>query len=271
MTSTLTPPLTKPELTRKDCSNEDYHQDPAISSSHVKLIRESPHLYYSKYLDPKAPKQRSTQAMLQGTIVHSAVLEPESFHQEYLVLSANRTTKIGKAEIKEAEASGRMAITTSEYDLAMAMADAVRAHPAAADLLSQGEAESSWWWTDPETDLRCKVRPDWLNKSGQYLIDLKTCQDATPRGFARAALSLGYHLQQQHYLQAFPDCKFYFIAAEKTYPYQVGVYELDEDARLRGQELWQKLMTKLAKCRATGIWPGLSASIETIELPCDFD
>jgi hypothetical protein len=48
-------------------------------------------------------------------------------------------------------------------------------------------AEMSGFWSDPETGLGCKCRPDWLAMADGIvtgIVDVKTCVDASAEGFA---------------------------------------------------------------------------------------
>ncbi|NCW70201.1 MAG: hypothetical protein EBV86_16875, partial [Marivivens sp.] len=156
-------------------------------------------------------------------------------------------------------------VTQAQWDQALAMCDSVRNHPEAAWLLSEGKAEQSLWWDDEQFDLRCKCRPDWWN--GDIVIDLKTTQDASPRGFASSVAKWRYHVQQMHYLQGTKAARFVFVAVEKEYPFNVGVYELDNEACGIGEELRQRDMNRIKTCKERNQWPGYSNDISTLSLP----
>jgi exodeoxyribonuclease VIII len=147
----------------------------------------------------------------------------------------------------------------------MAMAGSVRSHQAAAALLRDGKAEQSFWWDDTPTGLRCKCRPDWY--TGSTIVDLKTTTDASPRGFAKAVAQWRYSIQQNHYLAGTFAERFVFIAVEKTYPYAVGVYELDEAAALYGETERRNNLQTIADCRAISEWPGYGNTIQPLSLP----
>ena len=51
-------------------TNADYHADPAISASHLKAVMQSPHHYWSRFLDPKRPTVEPTSAMRLGSLAH---------------------------------------------------------------------------------------------------------------------------------------------------------------------------------------------------------
>jgi exodeoxyribonuclease VIII len=199
-----------------------------------------------------------------GSLVHCAVLEPDDLDKRYGICLP-RNTKAGKEMEGEMIAAGIEAVTAAEMEQAMAMAGSVRSHQAAAALLQDGKAEQSFWWNDTTTGLRCKCRPDWY--FGSTIVDLKTTVDASPAGFAASVAKWRYHVQQSHYLSGTFADRFIFIAVEKNYPFAVGVYELDDDAKQHGQALRQQNLQQLADCHLINEWPGYSETIEPLSLP----
>jgi hypothetical protein len=153
------------------------------------------------------------------SLAHCAVLEPDELSKRYAI-APDRRSNAGKAAAAEMSANGIEAVSEPEMALALNMADAVRQHPYAAALLADGKAEQSFWWDDKATGQRCKCRPDWYQ--GTTIVDLKTCQDASPGAFARACATFGYHTQAAHYLNGTFADRFVFVAVEKTYPYALA-------------------------------------------------
>jgi exodeoxyribonuclease VIII len=245
-------------------SNADYHADPAISASHLKAVMQSPYHYWSRFIDPNREPLIPTAAMRFGTLVHCAVLEPHELTKRYQ-LAPDRRTKEGKAAAVEMAANGIEAVSEIDFAQAMQMADAVNANKEVAYLLSNGKAEQSFWWDDIATGLRCKCRADWID--GDTIVDLKTCSDASPAGFARAIAQWSYHLQANHYLAGTLAKQFIFIAVEKTPPYAVGVYELDDAALVHGGILRHTYLQRIQDCQAINEWPGYTSGIEKLSLP----
>jgi len=245
-------------------TNEQYHADPAISASHLKAVMQSPYHYFSRFLDPQRPVIEPTAAMRFGSLVHCVVLEPDYLLQRYGV-APDRRTKAGKEQAERMAADGIEAVTEADMALALSMAASVRQHPYAAALLADGKAEQSFWWDDKTTGQRCKCRPDWYQST--TIVDLKTCSDASPSAFARACATFGYHTQAAHYLNGTFADRFVFIAVEKTYPYAVGVYELDADAMAAGAEQCRIGLQTISDCRAINEWPGYTTTCDTIEMP----
>jgi len=246
-------------------SNADYHADPAISASHLKTVMQSPYHYWSRYLDPSRTPTIATSAMKLGSLTHCAVLEPDELSKRYGI-TPDRRSNAGKALAAEMEATGIEAVTAQEMEQALAMADAVRSNSTAALLLSNGAAEQSFWWDDIATGMRCKCRPDWFD--GATIVDLKTCQDASPAGFAKAVANFGYQIQAAHYLAGTLATRFIFVAVEKTAPYAIGVYELDTEALVHGSIDRHNALQRIQDCRAINEWPGYTdGGIQTLQLP----
>ena len=245
-------------------SNADYHADSAVSASHLHAVASSPYHYWSRFINPDRPPSVQTAAMKLGSLTHCAVLEPDQLSKRYAICLP-RNTKAGKEMAAEMEASGIEAVTAPEMEQALAMAASVRSHQAAAALLRDGKAEQSFWWDDTATCLRCKCRPDWYY--GVTIVDLKTTTDASPRGFAKSVAQWRYHVQQNHYLAGTFAERFVFIAVEKSYPYAVGVYELDEAAALYGETERRNNLQTIADCRAIAEWPGYGNTIQPLSLP----
>ena len=250
-----------------DISNADYHADPAVSASHLKTVMQSPYHYWSRYLDPDRVAMVPTAAMRLGSLTHCATLEPDELTKRYQ-LAPDRRTKEGKAAVVEMAAAGIEAVSEADLAQALQMADAVRSNSTVSSLLSNGAAETSHWWDDVATGMRCKCRPDWLSADGETIVDLKTCSDASPAGFAKAVAQWSYQVQAAHYLCGTLAKRFVFAAVEKSAPYAVGVYELDTEAMVHGSVLRHNALQRIQDCRAINEWPGYTdGGIQTLQLP----
>jgi hypothetical protein len=242
----------------------DYHAHPAVSKSVLDKIARSP-LHARAYLD--GVRDEPTAAMQFGTALHCAVLEPQRFATEYAVFDGDRRTKDGKARYEELRASGTQIISAADRDAISAMVMSVRQHNVADSLLQNGVAEHSVFWPHPATGLDCKCRPDWWLQDDSIVVDLKTCEDASPAAFARSVAAYRYHVQAAHYLAGTQARRFVFIAIEKRAPYAVAVYELDAAALEHGHALRERDLQAYASCHEFGLWPGYPAEIMSLALP----
>ena len=218
----------------------DYHAIEALSASGAKMLLRSP----AHYLAGKAKPMQPSPAMKLGTVVHTLILEPEKAAAEIAVCPKFdlRTTfgKKGQADF-EASAEGKLVVNEDVYDRAARIADSVRGHGFVREqmLSGGGEAEAVMLWR--QYDVACKCRMDMLK--GATIFDVKTCQDASPDGFARQIATYSYHVQAAHYAAGYREVtgwdldRFVFVAVESEAPYAVGIYALDPRSLQSGRIL----------------------------------
>lgn len=169
-----------------------------------------------------------------------------------------------------AYAAGQVPLLAADDDRARALAEAVRAHPTAGAILSQGKAEQSLYWVDEPTGVTCRGRVDWLRDN--VAVDVKTTDDASPEAFARSCANFRYDLQAAFYTTGLHAVTgrllpFVFIAAEKAPPHFVATYTLDDDALDRGHRDMRRALDLYAECESSGEYPSYSTEIETLALP----
>ena len=258
--------------------NATYHAHTAVSKSHLDLVAKSPLHFWSRYLDPNRVVPEPTPAMAIGSAVHTHVLELDQWDAQYVVAPAgmDRRTKVGKAEweVFQTAIGTRTVISREDADLVMRIGRSVLSHPAAAYLLGlPGKAETTHMWVDEATGLQCKCRPDWLLDDGSMIVDLKTTEDASPRGFQKSIAQWRYHCQASWYLDGLQHAtgkrpeQFVFIAVEKKPPYACAVYVADQQMIEIGRETARRDLDKLNLCKAADYWPGYSDQLEVINLP----
>jgi hypothetical protein len=249
---------------------EAYHAIDALGSTDIKRLLRSPAHFRAGRDEPSLP----TDAMLLGTAIHLAVLEPDAFAAQAVASPKfDRRTKDGKAAAAafEAEHAGRMLLDPEDWDTVRRVADAVHAHAGARTLLTGGSPEVSLRWDDAGTGAPCKARIDWL-RADNGIVDLKTTQDASPAGFARQIANFSMHHQAGHYQSGASVVLghvpyFAFLAAEKEPPYAVGVYVLDADTISAAFERVAQAYARYMECVQAGEWPAYSQFIEPITLP----
>ncbi len=251
-----------------DLSNEAYHAGPGISRSKLwTAFTKSP-------AHAMAEKITQTKAMLIGSVVHVATLEPDVFESDYVRSEKfDKRTNIGKlaAEQFADQNDGKEIIEPDVYDLAAYIRDSLHSSSIVRDLLRGGKAEHSAYWEDFETGELCRVRPDMAQPG--CIIDLKTTQDASAAGFAKSVATFGYHLQDAYYSEGWTQAgggkvdNFLFLAVEKDPPYAWAIYELDQDARAEGQAIMRHALNLFHNCRESNHYPAFSHEVTQLALP----
>lgn len=257
------------------------------NASGLKLMLRSPAHFAAWVADPSADK--SSPALEFGRAFHMATLEPDVFDRSYVVVPADAPRYPTAAQWNAAKSSpdslaakdwwrefneanaGKERLALTDYERARRMAESVREHPVAAGLLVGGDREVTFRWRDEETGVACKARAD-LYLGGEYLMDLKSCRDASHDGFARAVTTYQYSVQQAHYVSGIKACGdnirwFLFLCVETDFPYVCQPYILDARAEELGFNLRTKAIKRQAECLRTGRWPGYSDEIAELSLP----
>lgn len=249
---------------------DDYHRGSAVSKSQLDALDKSPYHFWSLHRDPNRPARKTTEAMVLGTMTHTALLEPKEFSRRHVIApECDRRTKVGKAiwaEFLESLMPGQEPAEPAMISQALAMAESVRRVPILRDLLAQGEAEISAYWTDPDSGVECRCRPDWAAPDGDavWLVDLKSCLDASPEGFAKSIVNYSYAKQSEFYKDGFQAASgkrvkgFIFAAVEKAWPHAAEAYELTPEDQAFGRNQYRANLYSYAEAMRTGIWHSYS-------------
>lgn len=253
-------------------SHDEYHKmTDIISNSYLGRLDKCP-------AAAKVP-QKETSAMIFGRAFHSFLLDgEESFQRGFAVLPGmDRRTKEGKAAYASfcGESADKTIIDQENHEKIKAMYGAVAVHPMAGPLLLKGRSEMSIFWTDEETKLPCKCRPDRIPDGGHgVILDLKSVVSADIGAFTRQCITFGYGREAGIYIEGFNAvCSakvdaFVFICVEKEEPYRTEVYTMEDLFIDYGKREFHRLLAIEAECRKTGIYPNWkNEGIRTLYLP----
>ena len=243
----------------------EYNQAEGIRRSDLWKMEDSPEKF--KYF-LEHPMEK-TPALVFGSACHKYVLERGDFDSEYAVMpSVDRRTKEGKAvfEAFVGAANGKELITQESTDIMEEMREALMRCPLAKKLLfGKGETERAFFWTDPETGEKCKIKTDRLVKYNRkwYIVDYKTTECAETFRFNSSIWKFGYHFQAGMYAEGVKAVKklkklpgFLFVAQEKKAPYSVNVSEVSEEVMNAGVVKFHQLLGKYHDCKTLDFWPG---------------
>jgi exodeoxyribonuclease VIII len=235
------------------------------------LLDKSPYHFWYETMSGLAIPKEETPSMVLGSLFHTLLLEPEKFQKEYAVSpKVDRRTTRGREDYEQfvAYAENKIILTEDQYLKASTMASQIKEHEIVKTLLDDARFEQSIFWTDQETGLQFKTRPDiWSRK---MVVDVKTTTDASSHSFMRASLSYGYYLQAA---MAFEACKalgepfemFVILACEKEAPHVPAVFIMDQDALQYGLNQFQSYKKILKKCMDEDKWPGYA--VQELGLP----
>lgn len=255
-------------MIRYDLPAGEYHVHPARSKSYLwKHYSGTPaHAEYGE--------AETTPSMDLGTAVHFAALEPEKFETDVERGPDDRRGNKWKDALEAGLAYGRLVLTSGDYDKARRMGDAARKLPIVRQLSeAQILREASAFWTDPETGLECRCRPDIYCPAFEIMADLKTTSDASAFTWAKRAADMGYHAQEAWYTDGWQEAGgggvdgFVFIVVESDYPHLAAAYELTPQAVQEGRMAMRKALLSYRDCRAAGSFPGYPETVQELDLP----
>jgi PDDEXK-like domain of unknown function (DUF3799) len=245
----------------------DYHRDTwALSASGAKLLLPPNCPARFKYTMIDHPNEDTRQVFQFGKAAHRTVLGvgPDIVY----VAADSWRTKAAKDKRAQAEARGAVALLEETRGVIEAMVAALRAHPLASALFSEGRPEQSLYFQDPESAVMLRGRLDWLRPpavTGRYLIvDYKTADSADPEVFGRKAIDYAYHLSAQWYrrlvmgLGLADDPAFLHVVQEKEPPYLVTVCQIPGEALRIADRINRRAINRYAECQAADTWPGYS-------------
>lgn len=254
-------------------SNEAYHAGPGVSKSQLDDIAVNPAIYlWRKHAPVDTDK---TAALDMGSALHCMLLEPEQFDKRFIVApSFNRRTSQGKADeaafLNETRIRNMTVMDAEQGRKLQLMRESVLAHHAARFFLeAEGPCESSMYWSDPETEELCRIRPDKYLTGRPVIVDVKKVSDMAR--FARHIGEFRYHVQAAMYCEGFYHCfgtypQFVFIAVSESIDcgrYPVRVYELHDDDMSAGSTLFRRDLSTFHACRLSNNWGG----VEIIQRP----
>lgn len=246
-----------------DQTNDEYHASSGYSSTnlidcigyseaHMKHWKENP--------------AKSTPSMLEGTMLHEALIEPHIFKNKYLVADAR--TKEGKTLIDNNP--DKIKVSESQFTKVIAMRDSVLKNTNIQSLIDGAQVEKAFYWTDPDTGLLCKTKPDLLRPDLGIIVDIKTIDSGALWNVKRAIRDYKYHLSAAFYKDGVNIAMnnkikdFLFVFIEKEAPHGVRKILLSLSDLQKGFDEYKEALSRIKKCTDSGHWP--SYPDEVVEL-----
>lgn len=217
-------------------------------------------------------EKEESNAMKLGTAIHCAILEPDEFNARFVRGPDDRRGNKWKEAVEDASADGMECLTSGDYDAALACRDALQTDPFIRKLTGAGTVrEVSAFWTDEETGVRLRCRPDAFSPALGIIADLKTTGDARPGEFVRRVGQLGYHMGEAIYSDGWRAAgqelaAFVFLAVEPDPPFAHHIFELDPTTVEEGQAVFRAALRTWAECEASGRWPAYPAGVQPLRL-----
>src|SRR5574337_1975489 len=219
---------------------------------------------------------KDTPATDMGTAVHQLLLRDDRVR---VADFPDYRTKDAQAWRDGVRAEGCVPMLAHKWEEARTIADRVREQIIALNLdpvpFTKGTAEHVIRWEDRGVD--CRAMLDWLRDDLTVIDDLKTTNDASPRGVHRKVWKLRYDIQAAFYLRALTAWlgamshpikpRFRWVAVETEYPYLVTVHEPSKLALDNADARVDEAIDRWRECTTTGNWHGYPPLSEVGPVP----
>jgi exodeoxyribonuclease VIII len=223
-----------------------YHASNGIGSTDLKRFIDSPAGFMY------GPKFEQKDCFDLGSAVHTLVLEPDKFDDNYVEQPSEIKTRRGKEwdKFKE-ENAPKVILKADDMERARNMSSSVlTSHQ---NWFQSGDPEVSYWYKH-ENGIITKSRVDYQIES--LAIDLKSTSDAHPESFEKKAIDFGYHIQNQLYIMTTGLDDFVFVVVNNKEPYQVvGPMMFEDEAKRYGKMLVMKALEDFFLCTKEQEWP----------------
>ena len=200
----------------------------ALSSSSLKQILSSPKTYKFSLEYGSG----DSQALRDGWLFHTAILEPEVFSSQIFVDVQSKNTK----KFREAKSETPRVFTAKEKADAERLVDAFYRNEHAKQLITNAKFEIPA--IDTILGFPFRGKADVLNDK---IVDLKTTTDI--KGFSYSANKYGYDVQCYLYCHLFNKSykDFYFLVLDKG-SLDIGIFNCSEQFYYRGEEKVKKAL-----------------------------
>ena len=233
-------------------TDEEYYGDyEYVTNSQLGYIKKSPAYYWKM----RNGGSLDTPALRFGALVHTLILEPEKYQENFVVFNPDdrpekdkgMTSKLNRAwkvKLEDECSSGRKYLMTmDQYNLAIKLRNKLFACKEVKAILDNCKTEVPKCWVDFNTMTKCKGKADIVVDDGDMLVDIKTTgKDVSD--FKKSAYRYGYNRQAAFYLDGFNAKEFVFIVIETNAPHQIGIFRCSEMFLDSGRQEYIDLLEK---------------------------
>ena len=256
-----------------DLSMRLYRGQPAdamslSASDAIKLSETTPLHLRQSWIDEEVYEKKANM----GTAIHTLVLEPLRKHTAIRILDFKDFKTKGAQDIRDASiADGVMPLLRETFDDANNAVDAIMNHRDAAEALTGGIAEQSYFAKHP-LGIYVKCRPDLVN-GAQIIVDIKSCGSCHPDFIRRRVYDGAWYQQAPFHCDVYErttgrqPTDYVWICVEQKPPHAVAVYRPTLETMAAGARKNAAAIATFAECARTGVWPGYPTGVRELGLP----
>lgn len=228
-------------------TEDEYHSHYAMSKSRLDLFaRDENSLAWTQECPVDTDKMKVLDF---GKAMHVLCLEPHRINEYVEMPKFNLRSNAGKEEKAqfEEEHAGKKILTADDYKKLRLMYASIMAHPAARKIIeTDGLCEESYFFTDKESGVDCRVRTDKLFPDLGFVADIKTTDKLS--NFKFSVDDYRYYVQDPFYRDGLAHngietTEMRFLVVQTTIElgrYPCAVYTLPSDVVEYGREVYRK-------------------------------
>lgn len=272
-----------------DISIEDYHASEGYSATQLKYAKQSLK-HFRMYLDGRLEKPTGSH-MSFGNAFELALLAPNEYTRKVAVIPDAELIEEAQANAKKEgkqpyvkprassyyqdkmdtflfENKGKYLIDQTgdeSFDTVEEMLSSCYQDKVIQGLIKNTEYQLSCYWTDPETGIQLKTRPDFVKRKKNVIVNVKTTVDGSPQGFQRDCVKYDYYLQA---IIEITGCvasglmeqvdNYFWLVVEKVAPFNATVYDFRVEDMATMRMTLDYTLNKIKNAQESKLWPGYS-------------
>lgn len=255
-------------------SHQDYLAHPAYGASD--LVKMSRSMAYWKF--KKANPDPPGRPLIIGSAFHlmlQSEFDPECAKGKIEIYEGEGSSKTKAFTQFQMKNPNAYCLDEDEFTLCLRMKQAILDEPEVMGYLEGAIAEPTIMGLYPETNVHCKVRPDYLHVGKGVSINIKTTQDASEPGFIYAARDYGYDFQSALYCdiltqeleRSFEEIHILVEKGDSREECEVSIFTFGDDTLAHARTMIRNLMEKIPVCEKDNKWPRKPVYLQSIDLP----
>jgi hypothetical protein len=265
-------------------SIEDYHANTThVSATTLKYAKDSLK-HYNWYRSGKLPQQTKSQFDF-GNAFELALLAPQEYLKKVAVknesgwieeamaqndykVPKNSTVFQERAKEFYANSIGKYVIADNgpeSFEAIEEMLSSCYQDRVIQALIKNTEYQLSVFWTDEQTGIKLKTRPDICKRKNNVVVNLKTTIDGSPEQFSKDLKKWDYPLQACIEMRGCIASglmekvdNYFWLIVEKVPPFNATIYEFAERDIAAVSDNLDFILHKISKAQTQGLWPGYS-------------
>lgn len=214
--------------------DEIYRSQEGISQSDIKTLITEPFKFFNGIKDEPSP------AMIEGTLLHLLLSEPQKLNEKFFITDAERIT----SAIKE-EAEGKLIYKKKDLQILQDCAGYVKSFLVQNVGIDIDKMDGEVSYFGEYEGIKAKGRADKITTDRRAIIDFKKCANASQKEFTRQATNLKYGIQDVFYRELMGVEEFLWVAIETKplkdkmgkHHFMIGVYKSSELMLEQGKKL----------------------------------